>query len=181
MATIFTIGHSTRPWVDFVAALNAHSIPFLVDIRAFPVSRRFPQFNREHMSAALSEAGIEYRWMRELGGRRGKQLENSPNLGLHNQAFRNYADYMLKEPFQQAAGELVQLAQRGNTAIMCAEKVFFQCHRMLVSDYLTLRGHEVLHIEDARPPRPHRVTPEAQISGGQVIYSAGPLFKDGAA
>jgi uncharacterized protein (DUF488 family) len=145
------------------------------------LSRRFPQFNREPMAAALPEAGIEYRWMRELGGRRGKQLENSPNLGLRNEAFRNYADYMLSESFQRAAGEVVELAQQRRTTVMCAERVFFQCHRMLVSDYLALHGHEVLHIEDARPVKPHRVTPEAQIVGGQVIYSAGTLFKDGVA
>lgn len=181
MATIFTIGHSTRDWADFVDVLNTHSISCLVDVRVFPMSRRFPQFNRERMAEAVAEAGIEYRWMRELGGRRGKQLENSPNLGLRNEAFRNYADYMLSEPFHQAAGELVKLAERGRTAIMCAEKMFFQCHRMLVSDYLALHGHDVLHIEDARPPRQHRVTPEAKMSSGQVIYSAGPLFKDGAA
>ena len=161
--------------------LTSHSIVCLADIRAFPASRRFPHFNREHMAEALPEAGIEYRWMRELGGRRGKQLENSPNLGLRNEAFRNYADYMLSESFQQAASGVVELAQRNRTAIMCAEKVFFQCHRMLVSDYLTLHGHEVRHIEDTRPPRAHRLTPEAQIREGQVIYSAGTLFKDGLA
>src|SRR5262245_25584186 len=145
------------------------------------MSRRFPQFNREHMADALSQAGIEYRWMRELGGRRGKQLENSPNFGLRNQAFRNYADYMLSATFQQAADGLVQLANQGRTAVMCAEKVFFQCHRMRLSDYLALHSHEVLHIEDARPPRAHRVTPEAHIVEEQIIYAAGPLFKDGVA
>ena len=181
MATIYTVGHSTRAWPDFVDVLNAHAIARLVDIRAFPMSRRMPHFNREAMAEALPEAGIEYRWMRELGGRRAKQRADSPNLGLRNEAFRNYADYMLQETFQQAAGELVELAQRQRTAVMCAEKVFFQCHRMLVSDYLVLHGHNVLHIEDARPPKSHRVTPEAHVSGGQVIYSAGPLFKDGVA
>ena len=132
MATIYTIGHSTRAWEDFVSVLDAHAIGCLVDIRAFPISRRVPQFNREHMAEALPESGIEYRWMRELGGRRGKQMENSPNLGLRNEAFRNYADYMLSHTFHQAAGELVKLADQNPTAVMCAEKVFFQCHRMLV-------------------------------------------------
>lgn len=179
MATIYTVGHSTRQWPDYVGVLNAHGIARLVDIRAFPMSRRVPQFNREHMAVALPEAGIEYRWMRELGGRRGKQMENSPNLGLRNDAFRNYADYMLTDGFQNAAGSLLELASGKPTAIMCAEKVFFQCHRVLVSDYLALHGHKVLHIEDARPPKPHRITPEAHIIEGQVIYSAGPLFKDG--
>jgi uncharacterized protein (DUF488 family) len=181
VATIYTIGHSTRAWPEFLNVLSAHSIACLADIRAFPASRRFPHFNREHMAVALPESDIEYRWMRELGGRRGKQLDNSPNIGLRNQAFRNYADYMLSASFRQAISNLLQLAGQKRTAVMCAEKVFFQCHRMLVSDYLVLQGHEVLHIDDARPARPHRVTPEAQLAGGQVIYSAGTLFKDGVA
>ena len=181
MATVYTVGHSTREWEDFVSVLNVHGIARLVDIRAFPMSRRFPQFNRERMELALPEAAIEYHWMRELGGRRAKQMENSPNLGLRNEAFRNYADYMLTESFQNAIGRLLEQANEKPTAIMCAEKVFFQCHRMLVSDYLSLHGHEVLHIEDARPLKPHRITPEAQIANGQIVYSAGPLFKDGAA
>jgi uncharacterized protein (DUF488 family) len=181
VATIYTVGHSTRPWLEFVDVLTAHSISCLVDVRAFPTSRRFPQFNREQMTGALPAAGIEYRWMRQLGGRRGKQMENSPNLGLRNEAFRNYADYMLSSSFQQAVANLVELALKKSTAVMCAEKVFFQCHRMLLSDYLMLHGHKVLHIEDARPPKAHRPTPEAQIVDGQVIYSAGTLFKDGVA
>jgi uncharacterized protein (DUF488 family) len=142
------------------------------------MSRRMPHFNRERMAQHLAEAGVEYRWMPSLGGRRGKQREHSPNLGLRNQAFRNYADYMLSAEFRQAADELVNLASEKRTAIMCAEKVMFNCHRMLVSDFLALHGHDVLHIEDARPPRAHRVTPEAHIVQGQVIYSAGELFRD---
>jgi uncharacterized protein (DUF488 family) len=121
---------------------------------------------------------VEYRWMPSLGGRRGKQRETSPNIGLRNQAFRNYADYMLTEEFRQAAEELVNLSSENRTSIMCAEKVMFNCHRMLVSDYLALHGHKVLHIEDARPPRGHRITPEAHMVQGEVIYSAGELFRD---
>lgn len=181
VATIYTVGHSTRPWLEFVDVLTAHSISCLVDVRAFPASRRFPQFNREHMADALPAAGIEYRWMRELGGRRGKQMENSPNIGLRNEAFRNYADYMLSPSFRQAVAGLLALAIEKSTAAMCAERVFFQCHRMLLSDYLVLHSHKVLHIEDAHPPKAHRLTPEAQIVDGQVIYSAGTLFKDGVA
>jgi uncharacterized protein (DUF488 family) len=176
--TIYTIGHSTREWQDFVAVLRAHAIACLVDIRAFPMSRRLPHFNRQHMEGALPKEGIEYRWMQELGGRRGKQRAQSPNIGLRNEAFRNYADYMLSDGFQQAAASLVTLANEKRTAFMCAERVFFHCHRMLVSDYLQLHGHEVFHIEDTRPPRRHRLTPEAQLMDGQVIYSAGVLIRD---
>lgn len=137
-----------------------------------------PHFNRERMAQELTDVGIEYRWMPSLGGRRGKQREHSPNIGLRNQAFRNYADYMLTEEFHHATEELVNLTSENRTSIMCAEKVMFNCHRMLISDYLALHGHEVLHIEEARPPRAHRVTPEAHMVQGQVIYSARELFRD---
>ena len=170
MATVFTIGHSTREWQDFVAALQAHHIATLFDIRAFPMSRRMPHFNRENMEPALAESGIEYAWEKDLGGRRSKSLKESPNIGLRNDAFRNYADYMLTAPFQVAVGGVLKAAAYKPTAIMCAERVFFHCHRMLVSDYLVLHGHEVLHIDDAKPPREHKVTAEAKLIGNVVQY-----------
>ena len=170
MTTVHTIGHSTREWDDFVAVLNAHNIATLFDIRAFPMSRRLPHFNRENMERALAQAGIEYVWEKDLGGRRGKSMENSPNTGLRNDAFRNYADYMLSPTFVQAVERVLKSAESKPTAIMCAERVFFHCHRMLVSDYLVLHGHEVLHIDDAKPPRPHKVTAEARLVGGEVQY-----------
>lgn len=170
MPTIYTIGHSTRTLEELIEALKAHSIQVLVDIRSFPGSRRMPWFARESLEQSLPAAGIEYRWRKELGGRRKKQGIESPNTGLRNESFRNYADYMLGEEFQRAAKELVGLATEKKTAIMCAERMFFQCHRMLVSDYLTLRGHEVLHIVDTSPARPHRLTPEAKLIEGQVVY-----------
>jgi uncharacterized protein (DUF488 family) len=170
VATVYTIGHSTREWDDFVSVLKAHHIATLFDIRAFPMSRRLPHFNREHMEAALAEGGIEYVWEKDLGGRRSKSLEKSPNTGLRNDAFRNYADYMLSPTFAHAAERVLKSAESKPTAIMCAERVFFHCHRMLVSDYLGLHGHEVLHIDDAKPPRPHKVTAEAKMISGEVQY-----------
>jgi len=170
VATVYTIGHSTREWEDFVSVLKTHQIGTLLDIRAFPMSRRMPHFNREHMEKALAEAGIEYVWQKELGGRRGKSLQESPNTGLRNDAFRNYADHMLTMEFQTAVAGVIRAAAYKPTAIMCAERVFFHCHRMLVSDYLTLHGHTVLHIEDAKPPREHKVTAEAKLIGGDVQY-----------
>jgi len=170
VATVYTIGHSTREWEDFVSVLKTHQIGTLLDIRAFPMSRRMPHFNREHMEKALAEAGIEYVWQKELGGRRGKSLQESPNTGLRNDAFRNYADHMLTMEFQTAVAGVIRAAAYKPTAIMCAERVFFHCHRMLVSDYLTLHGHTVLHIEDAKPPRSHKVTAEAKLIGGEVQY-----------
>lgn len=174
--TLYTIGHSTRPIEDLVAALHAHSIQDLVDIRAFPVSRRLPHFNRESLEKTLPEAGIEYHWMKQLGGRRPKLLDVSPNIALHNPSFRNYADYMLTDEFRSAAGKLLELAGRKRTAYMCAERVYFHCHRMLVSDWLVAHGHEVLHIDGAGPPRPHRLMQEARIVDGQLIYRGDHLF-----
>ena len=170
MTTIYTIGHSTRTLEDLIVVLQAHGIECLCDIRSFPISRRMPWFNRESLEAELPKQGIEYRWMKDLGGRRKKQMETSPNTGLRNDSFRNYADYMLTPPFRAAIGELLGVAAEKRTAIMCAERVWFHCHRMLVSDWLVAHGHEVLHIDDAKPPRPHKLTGEAQLRGEDVIY-----------
>lgn len=174
--TLYTIGHSTRTIDEFLSILHAHSIGVLIDIRAFPMSRRLPHFNRESLEASLKRENIRYAWMKELGGRRKKLRDDSPNTALRNKSFRNYADYMLTETFHEAAQRVLQLAQHTPTAIMCAEKMFFRCHRMLVSDYFTLHGKRVLHIEDASTPRPHVVTKEAQLVGGEVIYREGMLF-----
>lgn len=174
MAAIFTIGHSTRDLHDFIAALRAHGVQRLVDIRSFPMSRRLPHFNRESLEHALPAAGIDYVWRKDLGGRRSKIREDddSPNRGLRVPGFRNYADYMLTEGFQKAAADLVELAEEKSTAIMCAERLYFRCHRMLVSDYLVAHGHDVVHIEDAdKPPRPHKLMAEARLEApGRLIY-----------
>ena len=158
--------------------LAAHGITRLVDVRALPRSRWVPHFNRERMAAPLNEAGVEYHWMPELGGKRGKQREHSPNVAIRDEVLRNYADYMLTPQFQQGAQTLVELASAGKTTIMCAEKNFSNCHRSLISDFLTLHGHEVLHIEDQNPPQLHRPSPDAFLVGGQVIYSPEDLFRD---
>ena len=168
--TLYTIGHSTRCESDFIALLKAHDIKTLADIRAFPMSRRLPHFNREALEKSLAAENIEYLWMKDLGGRRNQQREQSPNVALRNSSFRNYADYMLTPPFKAAAHEVEKIAATHPTAIMCAEAVFFRCHRMLVSDYLALHGHTVLHIQDISAPRPHRITPEARLVGDDVIY-----------
>jgi uncharacterized protein (DUF488 family) len=170
MATLFTIGHSTRTLDELIAALHAHSIQTLGDIRAFPMSRRLPHFNREALEQSLATAGIQYVWMKDLGGRRKKSLEDSPNIALRNDSFRNYADYMLSPEFERAITELINHAEQARTAYMCAERVYFRCHRMLVSDWLVAHGHEVLHIDDAKPPRSHTLMPEARPTNGQLIY-----------
>jgi uncharacterized protein (DUF488 family) len=174
--TIYTIGHSTRTSEELVAALRAHGILTLVDIRAFPSSKRLPHFNRGLMEGWLGEAGIDYRWKPEMGGRRGKSRVDSPNTGLRNDSFRAYADHMLTAEFQTAAAEVLRWAEERPTTVMCAEKMWFQCHRMLVSDYYTAHGSEVLHIIDERPVKAHTLTREAHLVNGQLIYNAEQLF-----
>ena len=170
LATVYTIGHSTRTLDELISALQAHRIETLVDIRAFPMSRRLPQFNRSSLEETLPAAGIRYVWMKTLGGYRKKTLDESPNIALRNQSFRNYADYMLTPEFEQAASELVGLAEQSRTAYMCAERSFFQCHRRLVSDWLVAHGHEVLHIDGTGPLKPHEMTAEARMVDGRLLY-----------
>ncbi len=177
MATVYTIGHSTRTLEQLVAALKAHNICTLADIRSFPMSRRMPYFNRESLEVELPKQGVAYVWMKELGGRRKKIRNDSPNTGLRNDSFRNYADYMLTEEFARGIERVLEIAAEGNTAIMCAERVYFQCHRMLVSDYLTAHGHTVLHIDDDRRPwRKHKLMAEARMVDGKLVYDSQQLF-----
>ena len=177
MATAYTIGHSTRTLEQLVAALKAHNVRTLADIRSFPMSRRMPHFNRESLEVELPKQGMAYVWMKELGGRRKKIRNDSPNTGLRNDSFRNYADYMLTEEFARGIERLLEIAAEGNTAIMCAERVYFQCHRMLVSDYLTAHGHTVLHIDDdKRPLRKHKLMAEARVVDGKLVYDSQQLF-----
>jgi uncharacterized protein (DUF488 family) len=170
LATIYTIGHSTRPLEDLLQALQAHGIQTLVDIRAFPMSRRLPQFNRDSLERSLAAARICYVWMAALGGYRKKIREDSPHISLRNASFRNYADYMLTAEFEDAMGGLIKLAESSPTAYMCAERVYFRCHRMLVSDWLVGHGHEVMHIDGPGPVKPHRLTSEARMIDGELIY-----------
>ena len=170
MAVLYTIGHSTRTIEELIAALAAHRIQTLVDIRAFPMSRRLPQFNRDSLERTLPAAGIHYLWMKSLGGYRKKILEESPNIALRNPSFRNYADHMLTPEFEQSLTELLTLAENSKTAYMCAERPYFRCHRMLVSDWLVAHGHEVLHIDAQGPAKPHTLTAEARVVDGRLIY-----------
>ena len=171
MATLYTIGHSTRRVDELIEVLQAHSIRTLIDIRAFPMSRRLPHFNREALEESLQQSGIRYLWMKALGGYRKKIRDDSPNPALRNESFRNYADYMLTTEFQTAIEEVVQQAEQARTVYMCAERMYFQCHRMLVSDWLTAHGHSVFHLEDNGPVKAHKLTSEARLVNGQLVYS----------
>jgi len=134
------------------------------------MSRRLPHFNRESLEKSLPAAGIRYVWMKALGGRRKKIRDDSPNVALRSPSFRNYADYMLTEDFQQAIDKVLTLAEHSLTAYMCAERLYFRCHRMLVSDWLVAHGHEVLHIDGTGPAKPHQLMAEARLTDGRVIY-----------
>jgi uncharacterized protein (DUF488 family) len=176
MATLYTIGHSTRTLDELLSALQAHGIKTLVDIRAFPISRRLPHFNREALERSLPEHGITYIWMQALGGYRKAARKDSPHTALRNANFRNYADYTLTPEFERAASELVEIGSTSPTAYMCAERVYFRCHRMIVSDWMVANGHQIFHIDAQGPVRPHKLFTEARLVDGQLIYRGDNLF-----
>ena len=167
---IFTIGHSTHPFDGFLKLLARHGIEALADIRRFPGSRKYPHFNRDSLATALPQAGVEYRWLESLGCRRKGPGDSSRNLGLRNESFRNYADYMATPEFHEAIGGLLGLAQAKWTAYMCSEGLYWRCHRRLVSDYLLAQGITVQHIMPDGELRPHTPTEGAKIEGGEVSY-----------
>ena len=176
MSTLYTIGHSTRTFDEFVEVLQAHEVRILVDIRSFPMSRRLPHSNRESLEKTLPEAGIRYVWIKELGGRRKKIRDDSPNIAIRSDSFRNYADYMLTEGFQHAIAELLKLADEARTAYMCAERLYFNCHRMMVSDFLVAHGHQVLHIDGTGPVKLHHLMAEARMIDGELLYRGNRLL-----
>lgn len=168
--TIYTIGHSTHSLPDFLALLHSHHILTLADVRTHPGSRRFPHFNQEALAAALQSAGIRYTHLPELGGRR-KPRTDSPNTAWKNDSFRGYADYMQTPAFRAGLDHLLALAAESPTAIMCAEALWWRCHRALIADALKSHGHTVLHIETHRPPKEHPYTSAAKIINGQLSYA----------
>ena len=164
MKRIWTIGHSTRDIDDFISLLDENGIKLLVDVRSLPGSRRYPQFNKEALANSLGQAGIRYEHFPELGGRR-RPKSDSRNTAWRNLSFRGYADYMETEEFRKGVERLVDLAnQVGSTAIMCAEAVWWRCHRSMISDYLKSRGVEVIHILDTNRTQPHPFTPGWKLS-----------------
>jgi uncharacterized protein (DUF488 family) len=168
MNTIYTIGHSTHPMEVFIAMLQSFRIELLADIRRFPGSRKYPQFNTDTLSASLQQAGIAYVHLPELGGRR-KPLPDSPNTVWKNEAFRGYADYMMTDDFKAALHELEKLACEYTTAYMCSEAVWWRCHRALVSDYLKAAGWNVMHIMDVGKATEHPYTAPAREVQGKLF------------
>lgn len=168
--TIWTIGHSTRPIEEFLALLAEYGIQTVADVRSFPGSRKYPQYGKDALAETLSEHGIGYQWFQILGGRR-RVAANSPNTAWRNASFRGYADYMSTPEFAQGLTELLELAGRSRTALMCAEAVWWRCHRSMVSDALCVRGIKVLHIMDAKHSAVHPMTSPARIEDGQLTYT----------
>ncbi len=167
---IWTIGHSTRTAEEFLALLAAHRIAALADVRRFSASRKFPHFNQIALRRTLPQAGIEYAEFPELGGRR-RPRPDSPDTVWRNASFRGYADHMQSEEFRAGIERLLDLARRRATAVMCAEAVWWRCHRALIADYLKARGVAVHHILNSQKAPEHPYTSAARIFEGRLTYS----------
>jgi uncharacterized protein (DUF488 family) len=166
---IWTIGHSNQPVDRFLVSLHAHQIGTIADVRRFPGSRRHPHFGQERLAAALAAEGIEYLHLPELGGRRSAK-KDSPNTAWRSAAFRGYADYMETQAFAAGVARLLADAAHRAVAIMCAEVLWWQCHRGLIADFLKARGHEVTHIVSPDKTEVHPYTSAASIVDGQLSY-----------
>ncbi len=167
--TIWTIGHSTRALEEFVAMLNSFNIELVADIRSFPGSRKFPQFNKEALEISLPQNNLEYVHIKDLGGRR-KANPDSKNTAWRHVAFRSYADFMETDAFKNGMQELEKIALKKRTAYMCSEAVWWRCHRSMVSDYLKLRGWKVMHIMAIEKATEHPYTAPARIVDGELNY-----------
>jgi len=166
---IYTIGHSTRSAEDFLSLLQAHEIRRLADIRTIPKSRRHPQFNSDTLREFLDRHGITYRHFPSLGGLR-KPKSDSVNTAWQHAGFRGYADYMATEEFDRGVDNLLEFVRLARTAVMCAEAVWWRCHRRLLSDALLARGVPVRHITSVGVAKPHQMSEFARIDGGRVWY-----------
>jgi uncharacterized protein (DUF488 family) len=169
---LWTIGHSTRKIDHFISLLEENGIKLVVDVRSLPGSKRYPQFNKEVLADSLGQHGIRYEHFADLGGRR-KPKHTSRNIAWRNASFRGYADYMETEEFRKGIERLINLtSEAGPAAIMCAEAVWWRCHRALISDYLKARSIEVIHIVDSNKTEPHPFTSAARMVNGELSYAA---------
>jgi uncharacterized protein (DUF488 family) len=168
---VLTVGHSTRTLKEFIVLLRTHEVDQLIDVRTVPRSRHNPQFNRDRLPRPLQKAGIRYRHMAGLGGLRHARGD-SINTAWRNASFRGFADYMQTSEFQEALDQLIQVAQKRRTAIMCAEAVPWRCHRSLIGDALLIRGFRVEEITSSTHTRPHTLAPWARVRGQQLFYPA---------
>lgn len=167
--TIWTLGHSNHGWEAFLALLAGHGIQAVTDVRRYPGSRRHPWFASDTLAKTLPQVGIEYLWLPQLGGRRQVQ-PGSANGGWRNAAFQGYADHLASDEFAEGLAQVLPLARRRRTALMCAESLWWRCHRRLIADLLQHRGHTVLHILGDTPAKPHPGNPAAQARGADLVY-----------
>ena len=170
VSTVWTIGHSTRPIEMFVSLLAIHGLQTIADVRRFPGSRRQPQYGQLALDATLSAHGLQYRWLPLLGGRR-RPMPDSKNVAWRNASFRGYADHIRTAEFARGLAELLELAAAARTAVMCAELVWWRCHRALIADVLHVRGIEVIHILDGGKTVVHPLTSAARVIDGQLTYA----------
>ena len=167
--TIWTIGHSTRSFEEFLDMLQSFSIELIADVRSYPGSRRFPQFNKEALEVSLPQDNIQYAHLKKLGGRR-KANPDSKNTGWRHAAFRGYADYMETNIFKDGIIDLANRALKQRTAYMCSEALWWRCHRSMISDYLRSQGWDVMHIMGIGKAEPHSYTEPARIVDGKLNY-----------
>lgn len=169
--TIWTLGHSTRSLDEFMDLLTRHKIEAVADARSFPGSKRYPQYGKSALRAALAGRDIAYRWFPKLGGRR-RPLPDSPNTAWRNASFRGYADHMASAEFAEGLKDLLEFSASLRTALMCAEAVWWRCHRALIADALRVKGVEVVHILDAEHAVTHPFTSAARVTRGRLSYTA---------
>ncbi|MDB5229314.1 MAG: hypothetical protein JWN76_119 [Chitinophagaceae bacterium] len=172
---IYTVGHSTRGIEEFISMLQSFNIEILADVRHYPGSRAFPQFNKDALEISLPAARIEYVHLMGLGGRRKPQV-NSINTAWRHTAFRGYADYMQTNEFKTAVKDLEVIATTKLTAIMCSEGVWWKCHRSLIADYLKINGWKTMHILNTAKSTEHPYTSPAKIVDGKLSYREDDLF-----
>jgi uncharacterized protein (DUF488 family) len=170
---IYTVGHSKRPLGELIILLHENKVSCLIDIRAYPGSRTNPQFNKQNLESEMPKADIKYLHMPALGGRRNepKEVTPSPNIFWRNKSFQNYADYALSDAFQEALSELKNIVRKKSCAIMCAEAVWWRCHRRIVADYLLADGFDVIHIMNQGKTTPAKMTDGGRVTNdGLIIY-----------
>ena len=169
MPTVYTVGHSTKTFDEFVETLKAHGVVAIADVRRFPASRRLPHFNADRLAADAPKFGLTYFPCPLLGGRR-RPSSNSVNLGWRNQSFRAYADYMQTTEFLEGLQHLIEHASNAPLTMMCAEAVPWRCHRSLIADALIVRGWTVIDIMSPTKAAPHKLTPFAAVRGTTITY-----------
>jgi uncharacterized protein (DUF488 family) len=169
---IFTLGHSTHPIEEFLALLSQHEIKLLADVRSYPSSRKWPQFNQDELQRSVERVGLEYRWLKSLGGRRHSKDATSPHIAWQIPAFRSYADYADGEDFRRGFEELVALAEQKRVAYMCSEGLWWRCHRRIISDHFIVRGWTVMHIMPTGKLVEHALPDFARVVEGRLIYDS---------